>query len=72
MQQRDRNRVRKLVLLRKPIYSPNGLRRLMHAATARYLAYIVTIHDPTESHAPNGHYGFGSCHVYCSVDQPSL
>ena len=46
VQQRDGNRVRKLAPLRKSIYSLHALRQLMHAATARYLAYIATIDDP--------------------------
>ena len=46
VQQRDGNEVWKLAPLRKNIYSLPDLRKVMHAANERYLAFIATIDNP--------------------------
>jgi hypothetical protein len=46
VEQRDGGRVWKLAPLRKNIYSLRVLRKLMHAANERYLAFIATLDNP--------------------------
>ena len=46
VQQRDGREVWKLAPLRKNIYSLRDLRKVMHAANARYLAFMATIDNP--------------------------
>ena len=46
MEQRDGYQVWKLAPLKKSIYSLSTLRKLMHAANERYLAFLATIDNP--------------------------
>lgn len=46
VQQRDGREVWKLAPLRKNIYSLRDLRKVMHAANTRYLAFMATIDNP--------------------------
>ena len=46
VEQRDGNKVWKLAPLRKNIYSLRDLRKVMHAANERYLAFIAAIDNP--------------------------